>query len=383
MKLIMAEHSHYKSMYRVGCHHFADYFVEQGDDTLYLSGPLNIYNLRYFITGNPSVFELKYALSTWWRGGIREGLKLTSYAPMTIFPIWRRSIFATDWVAQHTLDFTVPNVCRYIRQQGFAPADGLLVSQPFFAGLLEDVTARRKIYRLTDDIDKFPNMPSSVRILERNACQTADAVVVTASPLIEKVRSYGVQNIHYIPNGVDYNHYQQPSKRPDEYVDRQGPIAVYMGALDSWFDVETLATCVRYFPQVTFVLIGAARIDLTMLKEFSNVLYLGRREYHALPAYLQHANVGLIPFKVTPLIESVSPLKLYEYMACGLPVVASRWRELAQTGAPAYLADDCSGFVTGLESALTENSRREEYRAFARANAWESRGQQLKALFTS
>lgn len=382
MKLIMAEHSHYQSLYRVGCHHLADYFVGQGVETLYLSGPLNIYNLRYFITGNPAVLELKYALKAWQRGGIQEASRLTSYSPMTVLPIWRRSIFATEWVARHTLDFTVPNIGRYIRRQSFAPADALLVSQPFFASLLETVPAQRKVYRLTDDIDKFPNMPASVRVLERTACQSADAVVVTATPLIEKVQSYGVQNIHYIPNGVDYDHYQPARQRPAEYGDMSGPIAVYMGALDSWFDIETLATCARRFPQVTFVLIGAARIDLSPLKSYSNVRYLGRRDYSTLPAYLQHADVGLIPFQVTPLVEAVSPLKLYEYMACGLPVVASRWRELTQTGSPAYLANDSASFVAGLEAALAENGhRREEYRAFARANAWASRGQQLKALF--
>jgi len=384
MKIVMAEHSHYHSLYRVGCHHLAEYFTSQGHEVLYISGPMNIFSLRYLITGNPSQHDLRYGLSTWVRGGIWEKPNLLSYAPITLIPIWRKSIFASYWVAHNTLKFTLPNLARYIARHGFGQPNALLVSQPFFAELLETILARVKVYRLTDDIDRFSNIPASVRKVEKEAARRADAVVVTSTPLIEKVNSYEVQNILYVPNGVDYAHYQQVAAKPAEYARLTGPIVLYMGAIDAWFDVETLAYCARALPQANFVLIGAPRIDLSAVQGLLNVRCLGRRAYTDLPAYLQHASVGIIPFKVTPLIEAVSPLKLYEYMACGLAVVASRWRELEHIASPAYLADDKEAFLAGLTSALSEDkAKRHLYQEFAARNSWQRRGRQLEDLFTA
>lgn len=382
MRILMTEHSHYRSLYRVGCHHLVDSFVSQGHEVLYLSGPMNIFNMRYFLSGDPSTYDLKYALKTWCSGGIKEESNLLSYSPMTLIPIWRKWPFSSEWISRNSLNFTLPNVYRYLKRKQFFEPEVLLVSQPFFMPLLMRIKARAKVYRLTDDIDKFPNIPASVKYLEREAVRQADAVVVTASPLIEKVKAYGAKRVIYVPNGVDVIHYQSQQPCPAEYKDLQGAIAVYMGAIDSWFDVDMLMYCALALKDTTFVLIGASRIDLEPLRKLPNIRYLGRKDYADLPGYLQHANVGIIPFLRTPLVESVSPLKLYEYMACGLPVVATKWRELEQTGAPACLINGREEFLAGVKVALAEKgSRREIYLEFAEKNSWAARGRQLNVLF--
>lgn len=382
MQIVMAENSQYRGLYRVGCHHLAGYLSSQGHDILYLAGPINLSNLRFFVTGNPSAHDVKYAFSTWFRGGTPEAPNLLSYAPMTWLPVWRRGIFSSSWVTRNTLKFTVPNLARFIKRKGFGSPDVLLVSQPFFAELLDSVSARVKVYRLTDDIDKFPHVPDSVRDVEEDAAARADAVVVTSRPLVDKVKRYAARNIHYVPNGVDYDHYQSPASRPAEYKGLSGAVVIYIGAIDSWFDVESLAYCARALPDATFVLIGAPRIDLGVAERLPNVWCLGHRDYADLPSYLQHADVGIIPFTVTPLINSVSPLKLYEYMACGLPVVSSRWREVESIESPAYLADDKDEFLIGMKSALAENgSNSSQYKDFAARNSWTNRGERLERLF--
>jgi glycosyltransferase involved in cell wall biosynthesis len=98
---------------------------------------------------------------------------------------------------------------------------------------------------------------------------------------------------------------------------------------------------------------------------------------------LQHADVGIIPFKVTPLIESVSPLKLYEYMACGLPVVASRWRELEAINSPARLASSSEEFLRLLHETLARLSdlKKQQFREFACRNSWQARGESVLKIF--
>ena len=382
MKIVMAEHTHYESLYRVGCHHLADYFVRHGHDVLYLSGPMNPFNLRYFLTGNPSARELRYGLATWWRGGVRVRDRLCSYAPLTLLPIWRRGPFASEWVATHTLDCLVPSLEHTLRRTGFEQPDVLLVSQLFFAGLLSRVPARASVLRVTDDIEHFPTVPRSIRSLEERGVAAADAVVVTSSPLVEKMQRLGAARTVYVPNGVDFEYYQAPRPKPGELISITGPIVVYIGAIDTWFDDQMLRQAAIDIPTATFVLIGAPRRELGRLHGLPNVRVLGPRPYADLPGYLQHSTVGIIPFQVSALIQSVSPLKLYEYMAAGLPVVSTRWRELEQLSAPVHLANSAAAFVEAVRTAIAERgARREEYRAYAKQQSWESRGQTVETLF--
>lgn len=378
----MAEHTHYQSLYRVGCHHLADGLRAQGNEILYLSGPMNVFNLRYFITRDPSIHDLRHALANWRAKGVITKNGILSYAPMTLVPIWRRWPFTTKIVAQYSLKITKPNLRNYIQNKGYALPDILMVSQPSFATLLTSFGSKAKVYRITDDLDKFPGIPASVKYLEREGVRAADAVVVTAKPLVSKVEAYGAKNIIYLPNGVDVEHYRIKATVPSEYKALSGPIAIYMGAIDSWFDINTLRYCAAKMPDVTFVIIGAARIKLNSVLDMKNVVHLGRREYAELPGFLQHATVGIIPFLRSPLIEAVSPLKLYEYMACGLPVVSTRWSELEQISSPALLVKDREEFKDALRRAIDERgTRREVYHQFAEMNSWRSRSMKLQSLF--
>ena len=88
------------------------------------------------------------------------------------------------------------------------------------------------------------------------------------------------------------------------------------------------------------------------MPKLSNVIFVGAVERDRLPAYLNHADVGIIPFNCRdflPLIEPVRPLKLYEYMACGLPVVSVAWQELRQMNSPAWLAETIDEFIAGVD----------------------------------
>jgi glycosyltransferase involved in cell wall biosynthesis len=105
----------------------------------------------------------------------------------------------------------------------------------------------------------------------------------------------------------------------------------------------------------------------------SNVHYLGPVGRDDLPAYLQHSDVGIIPFDVAnhrALIDGVNPIKLYEYLAAGLPVVASRWAEIEALGAPVALADTRSDWLAHLRNAV-ESGPPETGVAYAQAADWQ------------
>jgi glycosyltransferase involved in cell wall biosynthesis len=139
-----------------------------------------------------------------------------------------------------------------------------------------------------------------------------------------------------------------------------------------------LEECARRMPDTAFVIVGPAMQSAPAWTGRPNVRLLGPRPYEQIPTYMRHADVGIIPFKPGLLVHAVNPLKLYEYMAAGLPVVATEWEELKQMNSPALLATDADGFCRQLQAAFAmKNDAR--WLRYATANSWEHRFAQVMA----
>ena len=97
----------------------------------------------------------------------------------------------------------------------------------------------------------------------------------------------------------------------------------YVGEVADWFDTELILRLARRQPEWSIVLVGPATADARDALAGANVHVLGRRPYSELPRYLAGFDCGLIPFRASPLTAAVSPVKLYEYLAAGKPVVST------------------------------------------------------------
>jgi len=111
----------------------------------------------------------------------------------------------------------------------------------------------------------------------------------------------------------------------------------YAGAIDFRFDAELVVRLAKARPEIEFVIIGSGTDSHSLAApDLQNLRWLGTRPYAQLPAYLQHANVGLLPLNDHPANAGRSPMKLYEYAAAGLSVLATRTQELARR-APSFV----------------------------------------------
>jgi teichuronic acid biosynthesis glycosyltransferase TuaH len=203
------------------------------------------------------------------------------------------------------------------------------------------------VYDVTDDWLLAPSTPrQSARLQadDRLLVERSDAVVVCSPDL---ARSRGeCRTVDLIPNGVDVDHFRTPQPRPAELPD--GPVLVYVGTLhEERIDIPLLEDLGARLPQVPVVLVGpdslgaaaSARVDA-----IGSVRRLGPVPYGRVPAFLQHADVVVIPHLVNRFTESLDPIKAYECLAAGRPTVSTPVAGFRDLGEP-VVVQDRDGFV--------------------------------------
>jgi glycosyltransferase involved in cell wall biosynthesis len=164
------------------------------------------------------------------------------------------------------------------------------------------------------------------------------------------------------------------------------PRIVFTGAIVATkLDLPLLVALARARPEWSFALVGPVgpgdpRTDVSVLRAEPNIHLLGPRSYTELPAVLRAADAGLIPYAGNTLTQSIFPMKVYEYLAAGLPVVATPLPALADVTDVA-VAPDAEGIAELLERLLALDSpeRRVERSRAAASHSWERRMEEIAA----
>ncbi|MFN8512963.1 MAG: glycosyltransferase [Chloroflexia bacterium] len=319
-----------------------------------------------------------------WRGGLVErGPQLWSYRPPPGLPLTMASAGLNR--AGHRL--ARPGLVRALGRLGFRrPA--LVVGWPLAAPWVGQLGERVAVYDCMDDFPAFPQGERRRRNIvaaEARLAARCDCVVVTSDVLREKWAGRA-RTVRLIPNGVADSFltvFEGSPAIPADLAAIPAPRLLYVGVLDRWLDQESLVLLARRHPEWSLVFVGPVEAPVGDLAALPNVHLLGARPHAALPGYLAASAVGLIPFAVSPLTVAVNPVKLYEYLAAGLPVAATPLPELAQFGDLCQLGECGEAFVRAVERAVAEagdRARREERRAVARQHTWGSRAAEFAAL---
>jgi glycosyltransferase involved in cell wall biosynthesis len=232
------------------------------------------------------------------------------------------------------------------------------------------------VYDCHDLLSGFARISPEILDAERRLFDQADFSVFTARTLIEQLRdrhpSLSETSV-VIRNGVDVRHFQPVAGGRSRVVG-------YAGSLDDWFDVECVRQSALDHPSVQFVFLG--RIEsgkVRRLEPLANVRFYGEVPYQQLPAYMAEFDAALIPFLITPLTMATNPIKLYEYFACGLPVVSTPLPEVERFGQLVYIARTAKDFSAQVGRALAERDAdlRQARRDVASRESWQARADQL------
>jgi GT2 family glycosyltransferase len=257
-----------------------------------------------------------------------------------------------------------------------------IVQHPYWAQLSTMVPSARLVYDCMDHHAGFENNASAVLRAERQLVAEADVVAVTSDGLAREVAPQARQ-VAVVRNGGDFAFF---SRRPAEVFQdpRKRKVIGYYGAIAEWFDVDLVRAVARRFPDALVVLVGADTAGVAAaLGGLENIHFQGEVAYDALPYWLYAFDVCLLPFKVVPLTLATNPVKVYEYLAAGKPVVAVDLPEMQQFDGLVQVAADAGAFVEAVDRVLSEPESAADAdarQAFARTQTWELRATQLDAV---
>ena len=139
----------------------------------------------------------------------------------------------------------------------------------------------------------------------------------------------------------------------------------------------------------TFALVGPAQVDVSTLERCPNVRLLGQRPHTEVPRYVKGFDVGIVPYRLTDYTANVYPTKLNEYLAMGVPVVATDLPEInrfnAEHGQIVEVAADADAFEAAIRRTLSGSPPAETARriAVAHENSWQNRIASMKVLIAA
>ena len=371
LKAIFVSGIDYESPIQIGDHHLARQFAINGWQTAFISLPITPFH--YFSKNTTSIYR-KY--QNYKLGGYKYRIgsgTLWSYVPGA-FIIPKNNQFMNFNLYKNWYKFIHPHFNRLLRDNNFDDVDLVYIRDPLQAYILNSTRYKYSIYRMADNDAGFDNYNEHYAYFEKSLAQKVDLVLYTAMGLLDRINQLNPHQSMYFPNGVDLQHFENADKSlPPEYLDIQHPIVVYAGSIDYWFNFDLLNKLTQELPDISFVIIGPNEQLSNNFISRNNLHYLGPISYNLLPRYLYNANIGIIPFnsnEYPELVSAINPIKLYEYMACGLPVVATKWNELANIQSPAILCNSDEEFITSLRNVSENKSDKRKYQEFAERFDW-------------
>ena len=248
---------------------------------------------------------------------------------------------------------------------------------PALVAALDRLPSRLLVYDCLDLVAAFRPGQPEVEAAEAALARRADVVLATSPELETRMRRHNPRTI-LVPNAADYEHFAREvaaEEIPAELRALPHPVIGYVGEVAEWFDTGLVRRLALRHPDWSIVLVGPATAEARRALPDANIHLLDRRPYSDLPRYLAGFDCCLIPFRASPLTAAVSPVKLFEYLAAGRPVVSTPipsvlpFAREVLVGADRRFLEAVDEAVAGRHNVVAAEARRRR----ARAHTWDDR----------
>jgi glycosyltransferase involved in cell wall biosynthesis len=370
-------------------HHLMSQFARH-NRVIYVEPVFSIFKLRtYLRQGVKGLKEL-------WKEAARPRLKKTEenvyiYRSPLFVPIFGH--FPLNKISWWTWNKLLKNTMKNL---GFSKPI-IWLSQPNHTNFIGNFDQKLVIYHVVDEYLAYPGVTSEGRIAiersEKQLLEIADLVIVVSEKLL---KTKGVYNQHtcLVPNGVDYKSYEKArldnGPLPTDIDQLSRPIIGYSGLISRRLDLDLLEQIATKRPAWSLALIGmvndrGCEPQLERLRQMENIHFLGAKDINLVPYYVKAFDVGIIPYSINEETESLSALKLYDFMAVGMPIVATYFPAVREFERLVYVASSKDHFIQCIQEALIEKNagKISERRMVASQNTWDKRVLQISSIINS
>jgi hypothetical protein len=251
------------------------------------------------------------------------------------------------------------------------------------------------VYEYIDEIsEKISGMKIPQFVLDRHHRLLKDEenvyVIATATKLYNDVAKHRKKNFKLVTNGVVYEHFSDIEKvvpgEMKKIVKNGKPIIGYYGALASWFDYKMVKEVANRRKDWNIVLIGwdyDGSFHDSGLANLENVSVISSVEYKRLPLYAQWFDICTIPFKINEVTESTSPVKLFEYMALGKPIVTTNMPECRKYESVLISKNIGDDFIQKIEVGLKDIRDEKHLKLLSKEaleNTWVKKAYDIKKI---
>ena len=244
---------------------------------------------------------------------------------------------------------------------------------------------KTSIYHAVDAIEHQPFMPKElIKSQEELLSKTVDKIFVTSKNIYKKLKTYN-QNISYFGNVCDFEHFSKSLSTsidniPADIKKIKKPIVGFVGSISEYkINFKLIYEVANKLKNINFVLIGPIddninQNNLNKLKTLKNIYFLGYRKYKYLPNYFSYFDIGWLPLIHNKYTKSMFPMKFFEYLAAGLPIVSTDIHSLHEYNNYIEMHDDITKHSKSIiESLIDANSNLKDRLNLARENTYQKR----------
>lgn len=309
--------------------------------------------------------------------------------PFEKIPVWK--YFNCNWINSIIAFFQLPSVKQY---------DYVWLTSPILYPVIKPLLRKQQkvIYDCMDDMIEFPDakvnriLRNAILSNEKKLLKNADYVFVSSEYLKEKILSRAGVNsdrIYIINNAIELPSTDNPIACPTEikekieYVKSLSHTFMYVGMVSEWFDFDLILEALNRYQNINFVLVGPNDV---VIPQHERIHYLGTVERKYIFPLMKEACALIMPFMLNELIRSVNPVKLYEYIYTGKPVISIRYGETEKFKDFVHLYKTAEDFFAIMESYLDGclvAKRREDIDRFISENTWKARYKQITKVLQS